>query len=69
MKHTRGTKLLSILLSLVLMLSLVPGMSLPAYAAEASTAYVNAKGEAQSPVNATVLENSSGYDPISWNAS
>ena len=32
MKHKRGTNLLSILLSLVLMLSLLPAMTLPASA-------------------------------------
>jgi len=38
MKH-RGTKILSLLLSLVLVLGLVPGMSLTAYAAETSESF------------------------------
>ena len=69
MIYKTKTKVLSWLLSLTMLVSLLPGLSLSAYAAEASTSYVNAAGEAQSPVNATVLENSSGENSISWNAS
>lgn len=58
MKHKRGTKLLSVLLSLTLMLSLLPVVSLTALAATANTVYVNAAGEEQPAVNATVLESS-----------
>ena len=60
MRRKTRTKALSWLLSLVMMLSFVSGLNITAYATEASTAYVNAAGEAQTPVNATVLENSSG---------
>lgn len=39
MKHKRGTKLLGVLLSLALMLSLIPGMSLTAYAEDVTESF------------------------------
>lgn len=63
MVHKTRTKALSWLLSLAMALSLLPGMSLTAWAAEGDVAYLDASGTSQTCTEYTEVSNST----TTWN--